>query len=136
VAEKWGGGGGTLLDLAVVFEEAGRALLAAPLLATVAAARLVERTGDDEARKHLLPPWLDGTARVALVVAPDAVVRPDGHGVVLDGRVELVADAADADALVIAAPGSIAVVPTGAPGLTRSARAGFAGDAQVDVSLA
>ncbi|NHC24202.1 acyl-CoA/acyl-ACP dehydrogenase [Nocardioides sp. IC4_145] len=69
VPESAGGGGGSLLDLAVVAEQAGR-VLAGPSLITFARAAVL-LAGDDERLARLV----DGSLRVAVV---------DGTGPVLD----------------------------------------------------
>ncbi|WP_306330012.1 acyl-CoA dehydrogenase family protein, partial [Streptomyces venezuelae] len=46
--EEYGGGGGDLLDLAVVVEEAARALLPGPYLPSALAAELLHRSGHGE----------------------------------------------------------------------------------------
>ena len=58
--EAVGGGGGDLLDLAVVYEEAGRALVPTTLYSTVEAALLIDRAAGDAQRAALLHPVLAG----------------------------------------------------------------------------
>src|SRR3954464_11787675 len=56
VPEEYGGSGYTYVELIVVLEEMGRALLAAPYFSTVAlAANTILQSGDDSAKKELLP---------------------------------------------------------------------------------
>ncbi|MEU5641895.1 acyl-CoA dehydrogenase [Streptomyces milbemycinicus] len=103
--EAYGGGGGGLLDLAVVLEETGRAVLPGPYLPTVLASALLARAGQGE-----LAAALAGGARVGAVAlgigsltatpaAPGDAVR----GWVLDGCAPPVLGAADADFVVLAA---------------------------------
>ncbi|MDG4860849.1 acyl-CoA dehydrogenase family protein, partial [Streptomyces sp. T-3] len=47
LAEEHGGGGGELLDLAVVLEEAGRAALPGPCLASALASAVLARAGHE-----------------------------------------------------------------------------------------
>jgi len=90
VDEASGGWGASLLDLALVAQEHGRALGSAPLVETQVAARLLARTGGDAAGAALqgalggerlvtlaLRPARDGVATVvpAGAVATDLVVR-------------------------------------------------------------
>ena len=91
VAEEYGGSGGSFLDAAVVFEEAGRALLPAPVLSTLTAASAVE---DGEVLRAIAA----GSGAAVAVGDPS---RPLPH--VIDAHV--------ADWLVIAAPGGLFVVP-------------------------
>ncbi|MEU5024848.1 acyl-CoA dehydrogenase [Streptomyces milbemycinicus] len=103
--EAYGGGGGGLLDLAVVLEETGRAVLPGPYLPTVLASAVLARAGQGE-----LAAALAGGARVGAVAlgigsltatpaAPGDAVR----GWVLDGCAPPVLGAADADFVVLAA---------------------------------
>ncbi|MGW4163646.1 acyl-CoA dehydrogenase [Streptomyces sp. NPDC004788] len=100
--EEYGGGGGDLVDLAVVLEEAGRALLPGPYLPTVLAAELLRRAGHGESAGALAAG--ERIAAVAfgagtLTVAPSLV----DDGLVLDGLAPPVLGAAHADLLVLAA---------------------------------
>lgn len=71
--EELGGSGGTIEDLAVVFEELGRALTCGPFFATVALAiPAVLASGDDGAIAELLPGLLDGT-HIGTVILNDAL---------------------------------------------------------------
>src|SRR4029453_5868091 len=56
IPEEYGGQGFTYVELTVVLEEMGRALLAAPFYATVAlATNAILHSGDEAAKKDLLP---------------------------------------------------------------------------------
>jgi alkylation response protein AidB-like acyl-CoA dehydrogenase len=153
--EAVGGGGGGLLDLAVVYEEAGRALVPTTLYSTVEAALLIERAGGDAPRAGLLPPILAGERIVSLAyheegmgsstdaLATTAVV--DGEVVVVDGTKLFVPNAGVADDLVVVArdpdargAGAVrlVVVPTAATGVRRYRLTTFAHDAQYEVSFA
>ncbi|HET6664082.1 MAG TPA: acyl-CoA dehydrogenase [Acidimicrobiales bacterium] len=152
--ESVGGGGGDLLDLAVLYEEAGRALVATTLYSTVEAALLIDRAGDDRQRAGLLRPVLAGDRIVSVALhedrarsSPDALATAavvDGGDVVVDGTKLFVPNAGVADDLVVVArdPSAgdaravrLVVVPTNAPGLCRSRLATFAHDAQHEVSF-
>ena len=64
IPEEYGGSGYSYVELIVVLEEMGRALLAAPYFSTVAlAANAILHSGDDAAKKELL----GGIASVAMV---------------------------------------------------------------------
>jgi alkylation response protein AidB-like acyl-CoA dehydrogenase len=152
--EAVGGGGGSLLDLAVVYEEAGRALVPTTLYSTVEAALLIDRAGGDVPRAGLLPAVLAGE-RIAspaydeegMGSSPGALAttaRVEGEAVVVDGTKLFVPNAGVADDLVVVArdPDAtgagvvrLVVVPTGAPGVHRSRLTTFAHDAQHEVSF-
>jgi alkylation response protein AidB-like acyl-CoA dehydrogenase len=83
VPEQHGGAGYGYVELAVVFEEMGRALLCAPFFATVAlAANLLVATGDAAAMAEYLPGIADGTT-VATVAQLEASGRWDEGGITL-----------------------------------------------------
>jgi alkylation response protein AidB-like acyl-CoA dehydrogenase len=120
VPEELGGGGFSAAELGVVFEEAGRALLCAPLLATAGlAVPLLLALDDDQACKRYLPALCEGSL-VATVVTSDANGRqlPDGDlvsvtghetGPVLNGTAGFVVDGVFADLLLVPARASGAV---------------------------
>ncbi|MBW5254401.1 acyl-CoA dehydrogenase family protein, partial [Streptomyces sp. P01-B04] len=128
--EAYGGGGGDLLDLAVVLEEAGRAALPGPYLASALASAVlyevvlregapheaVPREGAPrEAAPHATAPYasgagelvrglVDGTRIGAVALGPGtltAVEREDGH--LLDGELPPVLSGAEADLLLLPA---------------------------------
>ncbi|NLU70137.1 acyl-CoA dehydrogenase [Streptomyces sp. HNM0574] len=101
VPERAGGGGGTLLDLAVVLEETGRAALPGPYLPTVLAAELLRRGGPDE----LLRAVASGTTTAAVATEPGAMtaVALGEGGYLLDGTAPPVPGAGEADLVLVAA---------------------------------
>jgi alkylation response protein AidB-like acyl-CoA dehydrogenase len=146
-----GGGGGGLLDLAVVYEEAGRALVPTSLYSTVEAALLIERAGDDAQRGALLRPVLAGERIVSVAYHEDGVrssaealatTAAQEGDVVVNGTKLFVPNAGVADDLVVVARDPTAsgpdavrlvVVPSSAPGVRRSRMGTFAHDAQHEV---
>jgi len=114
VPAEFGGSGFSAAALGVVFEEAGRALLCAPLFATAGlAVPLLLALDDPAAGKRYLPALCDGSL-VATVVTADVNGRqfPDGDlisvtegetGPVLDGMAGFVVDGACADLLLVPA---------------------------------
>lgn len=60
VPTQYGGAGGSLVETAIAFEEAGRSLASVPLLTTTLALEAVLRMGDDHQRSRLLPGLLSG----------------------------------------------------------------------------
>ena len=108
--EEWGGGGGGLVDLAVVLEETGRAALPGPYLPTVLASAVLHRAGRDDLAAGLA----DGTRAGAVAFAAGSLTAaaapgPDG-GLVLDGCAPPVLGAGDADVVVLAAARGAATV--------------------------
>jgi alkylation response protein AidB-like acyl-CoA dehydrogenase len=113
--ERFGGFGGTLLDLAIVTEEMGRVLFGGPFLSTVAlAAPVLLASEDDRACAAVLPRIADGTLTAALAVEAwvedEITVTADAAGA-LTGTVPVVLDGADANVLVVAACGPDGVAP-------------------------
>ncbi|MFC7265983.1 acyl-CoA dehydrogenase [Streptomyces lutosisoli] len=96
--EAYGGGGGDLVDLAVVVEEAARAVLPGPYLASVLAS--VVLAGADDLVRAL--GCGERIGAVAFGPGSLAAVATDG-GYVLDGTAPPVLSGADADVLVLAA---------------------------------
>ena len=94
VAEKFGGTGGSFVDVAVVLEEAGRALMPAPLLPTVVAAAAVP---DDEVVGRAVA---GGAAATVAIGTPTQTLT---H--VVDGGLTDHVVVAAGDALYVAAPG-------------------------------
>ncbi|WP_406478394.1 acyl-CoA dehydrogenase [Streptomyces sp. NBC_01615] len=96
--EAYGGGGGDLVDLAVVVEEAARAALPGPYLASVLASMVL--AGADDLVRAL--GCGERIGAVAFGPGSLAAVATDG-GYVLDGTAPPVLSGADADVLVLAA---------------------------------
>ena len=134
VPEEYEGAGFGYLELGIIFEEMGRALLCAPYLSTVAlAAEALLRCGDEAARKDLLPALATGRAIGTLAVLEqpgrwdEAGVRTRAHrsgaGWVLDGGKRHVPDGHIADLIMVAArtPAGVSLfaVDGEAPGLRR-----------------
>ncbi|MEU5773129.1 acyl-CoA dehydrogenase [Streptomyces venezuelae] len=100
--EEYGGGGGDLLDLAVVLEEAARAALPGPFAASSLASLVLRRAG-----AHDLAAELARGARIGAVALDagmlTAVAVPDGY--VLDGVAPPVLSGGEADLLILSAAG-------------------------------
>lgn len=140
VPEEFGGAGAGMRELAVVFEEAGAALLCAPLLATAGlAVPALLASGDRAAMADLLPGIVAGST-IATVILNDALTPWDPHTVTLAARrsgdgyrvagsVATVLDGHSADVLLVAARTdagiSLFAVAGDAPGLDRSPLAGL-----------
>ncbi|MGW7051380.1 acyl-CoA dehydrogenase [Streptomyces sp. NPDC054887] len=98
--EEHGGGGGTLLDLAVVLEETGRAALPGPYLPGVLASEVLRRGG----RSDLAASLASGARIGAVALGPGTLTAtPADGGHRLDGTAPPVLGGAQADVLVLAA---------------------------------
>lgn len=81
IAEEHGGQGFGWIELGIVLEEAGRALLCAPLFSTVVlAASAITESGDDTAARSRLPGIADGST-IATLAFPGENGRWDADGV-------------------------------------------------------
>lgn len=138
IPEEYGGAGLGWIDLVVLLEEVGRALLPAPLLSTTLASAALLTEGTKAQRERWLPGLADGSRVGTLAVieasdrlGPEAIQlrgEPDGDGFALRGDKDFVADADQANLFVVAfrtgdAPEelTLAVVERDTPGLrTRS----------------
>lgn len=151
VEEEFGGAGAGPLELELIMEEAGAALLCSPLLASgVLAAELLRALGDEAANKRLLPGIAAGTSIATVALTGDqGVWTPEGVAVTasqedgawrLDGEASYVIHGQNADVLLVIANGGAQAfeVDPKAPGVTiealptfdhtlRLARIAFAG---------
>jgi alkylation response protein AidB-like acyl-CoA dehydrogenase len=136
IPEEYGGSGFSYVELVVVLEEMGAALLCAPYFSTVAlAANAVLTSGDESAKKYLLPGLASGETIGTLALTEDngrwdldAVglqASSSGDGWVLNGHKMFVIDGHVADLIVaVARTGeglSLFGVKSDADGLTRTA---------------
>jgi alkylation response protein AidB-like acyl-CoA dehydrogenase len=136
IPEEYGGSGYTYVELIVVLEEMGRALLCAPYFSTVAlAANAILASGDDSAKKELLPGIASGETIATLAFTEDSGRwEPDegitmqatksGDGYTLSGSKMFVIDGHTANLLIVAARTgagvSLFAVDGDASGLTRT----------------
>jgi alkylation response protein AidB-like acyl-CoA dehydrogenase len=135
IPEAYGGAGVGFVEVGVVLEEAGRALLCAPYFSSVVlAASAVLHSGDEDAKKDYLPSLASGELRGTLALAEDSgrwdepgisvTATRSGAGWTLDGHKNFVLDGHTAGLiLVVARSGggvSLFAVEAGATGLTRS----------------
>jgi alkylation response protein AidB-like acyl-CoA dehydrogenase len=136
VPEEYGGAGCGLVEVGLVLEETGRALLCAPFLASaVLATTTLLRSADEDARARLLPALAAGELVATLALTEDSArwdptgvtlaARRAGAGWLLTGHKTFVLDGASADVVLTVArtPDGIGVfvVDGDAPGLTRTA---------------
>jgi alkylation response protein AidB-like acyl-CoA dehydrogenase len=114
IPEQYGGGGFGMVELCVVMEELGRALLCAPYFSTaVLAANAIMNAGTDAQKSAPLPDIASGARFATLAVTePDGdwdpasiktVATPDADGYRLDGAKSYVVDGHIANLLVVAA---------------------------------
>ena len=108
--EDLGGAGYGVKDASVVMTAHGRCLASSPYLSSVIMAGLtLLHAADDEGRRAHLPAIASGERRAALVCGPAVVSSSIGTAVtnegtlVLNGRQDVVLDAASADVLVVVA---------------------------------
>jgi len=127
VPERYGGAGYGPVELGIVLEEMGGALLVAPYFATVAlAGQALAASGDEEAMARWLPGIADGSLTATLAVAEDsgswelaevaATAEPAGDGWAVTGSKLFVIDGHTADLLLVVAhapdgPGVFAIEP-------------------------
>jgi alkylation response protein AidB-like acyl-CoA dehydrogenase len=136
IPEEFGGSGFTYVELLVVLEEMGAALLCAPFFSSVAlAANALLTSGDDEAKKSYLPGIASGETIATLAITEDngkwdfsgieCAAEQKGEGWQLNGHKMFVIDGHVANLIVVAARTAAGVslfaVQGDAPGLTRTA---------------
>jgi alkylation response protein AidB-like acyl-CoA dehydrogenase len=103
VPEQYGGAGATAAEACLVLEEAGRALVCAPLLSTLGlAVNVLLLAADDATRDELLPPLVAGALCVA-VAMPGPSTTLTGEDA-LTGECRGVLDAGIADVLLVLKP--------------------------------
>ncbi len=141
IPEAYGGQGFGFVELGIVLEEMGRALLCAPYFASTAlAATAIMNAGTEAQKRDLLPPIAAGETIATLAFTEpngrwdttgiEMTATAVGGGFRLDGVKSFVLDGHTADMIVVLArrPGSIGddglsffTVPGDATGLTRRA---------------
>ncbi len=136
IPEEYGGSGFSYVELGIVLEEMGRALLCAPFFSTVVlAANTLIESGDDDAMKSYLPGIASGeTIATVAFTEPSGKwdeagitmeATPSGDGYVLSGEKSFVLDGHVANLIIVAAKTpagtSLFAVEDDADGLTRTA---------------
>ena len=112
--EQYGGTGGSFLDLAVLIEEMGRALLPGPYFATVVLGGLtILDAGSEDQKRDLLTGVCAGAVSLTLALTePSATIEAwgvettagaSGDGYVINGTKLFVPDAHAADTIIVAA---------------------------------
>lgn len=136
IPEEYGGSGYSYVELCVVLEEMGRRLLAAPYFSTVVlGANTILQSGDDAAKKDLLPGIASGETKATLALTEsngrwdesgiEATATKSGDGYAISGEKMFVLDGHTADLIIVAAKSgagtSLFTVKSDASGLTREA---------------
>jgi len=141
IPEEYGGLGLGTVDLVVLLEAAGEALLCAPFYSTVAlAANTILQVASDDQKAELLPAIAEGSCTATLAFSEasgrwdaegiECTATPDGDGFILDGTKAWVIDGHSADRLLVVAraPGttgetglSVFVVEGDSAGVSRKA---------------
>jgi len=114
IPEKYGGAGFGMVELCIVTEELGRALLCAPYFSTaVLAANAILNAGTEEQKSRMLPDIATGKRLAALAITEtngswdpshiEVVATADADGYRLDGVKSYVVDGHLADLLIVAA---------------------------------
>ena len=122
IPEAYGGGGGTILDVAVAAERLGAAAAPGPFLGRVLASYAIATAGSDEQRARWLPKLASGERRATIAVGERGdrwsldALRMGGRRLTGEKRCVLVGDRVDL-AVVVLADG-LALVDFGADGLT------------------
>jgi alkylation response protein AidB-like acyl-CoA dehydrogenase len=134
IPEEFGGSGFSYVELIVVLEEMGAALLCAPFFSTVAlGANALLTSGDDDAKKSYLPGLASGETIATLAITEDngkwdfsgiELVATQKDGWVLNGHKMFVLDGHVANLIVVAARTvqgvTLFAVDGDAAGLTRT----------------
>ena len=135
IPEEFGGSGYTYVELGVVLEEMGRALLCAPYFSTVVlAANTLIHSGDDAAKGEYLPGIASGETIATLAFTEPSgkwdeagitlAASKKGDGWTLSGTKSFVLDGATANLILVAGRTdkgvSLFAVDAGASGLTRT----------------
>jgi alkylation response protein AidB-like acyl-CoA dehydrogenase len=131
IPEEHGGAGLSFVDLVLVLEEQGRALLPSPFHATLQGTLAVMRAGTDAQKKEILPEVAAGRRVLTLAITEEAgTEEPEGiqlraesrgQSFALHGTKLFVPDGQNADTLVVLGRSgqgfSLFLVDRGAPGL-------------------
>ncbi|MDA0257000.1 MAG: acyl-CoA/acyl-ACP dehydrogenase [Chloroflexi bacterium] len=150
IPEEYGGAGFDFLDLSVLLEEFGRALVPGPFMSTVLGGAVPLLVAGSEAQKQeFLPKIASGEAIFTLALTEptarfdeqgiEAKATVSGSDVTLNGTKLFVSDANVADYMVVAAKSpkgtTLAIVPTNQPGVKITQLLTIARDKQCEVVL-
>ncbi len=105
VPERFGGGGYGDLELAVVVERLGRALVPGPVLPTLHLSHVLATEAVEPLAGKLLPGLASGQLRGAVGLEPSLRATGSGSDLVLDGTIRPVVSAGQADVLLVGGRG-------------------------------
>lgn len=133
--EEAGGLGLGKVELILLMEEMGYALVPGPFFSTVVlAGSVLDACGNAEQKKKYLEPICQGKARATVAMVLDAAAAPDpedGRVTVVNGKVTgrklFVTDAAVADFIIVVTSNGAFVAESKAPGIKISAMNGMDG---------
>ena len=151
--EEYGGAGLEFLDLCVLLEETGRAMLPGPFFSTVVLGGMtILDCGSDDQKRQYLPGIAEGQAIATLALIEPSVrwdaagirttAEPAGDGFVINGAKLFVPNANVSDYLVVAARTgegdedvSLFILPAGTPGVSQTMLKTIASDRQSEVTF-
>ena len=151
--EEYGGAGLEFLDLCILLEEIGGAMLPGPFFSTVVLGGMaILDAGSDEQKRQYLPGIAEGQVIATLALTePDvrwdaagvrATAEPDGDGFVINGAKLFVPNAHVSDYLVAAARTgdaeedvSLFILPANTPGVSQTLLKTIASDRQSEVTF-
>ena len=151
--EEYGGAGLEFLDLCVLLEEIGGAMLPGPFFsAVVLGGMAILDAGSDEQKRQYLPGIAEGQVIATLALTePDVrwdaagvrtTAEPDGDGFVINGTKLFVPNAHVSDYLVVAARTgdadehvSLFILPANTPGVSQTLLKTIASDRQSEVTF-
>ena len=153
VPERYGGVGLSFLDLSILLEEMGRAMLPGPFFSTVVMAGMaVLDAGSEEQKQEILPRIADGQLIMTMALTEpsarwdakgvETAAESEGEGFLINGTKLFVPDAGVADYMVVAARTgdaeediSLFLVPRESDGVSLTPLKTIAQDKQFEVFL-
>ena len=153
--EQYGGSAGTFLDLVILLEETGRALLPGPLLPTILGGMIILEAGSEEQKAELLPAITRGDIKFSLALTEPSMRYPgssmtttaiaqDGR-YIINGTKLFVTMAHVADYLICAARTNdnteaddgttLFIINSESPGITYTPLKTMGGDKQCEIIL-
>ena len=151
--EEYGGAGLDFLDLCVLLEETGRAMLPGPFFSTVVLGGMtILDAGSDDQKRRYLPGIVEGQVIATLALTEPSVrwdaagvrttAEPAGDGFVINGAKLFVPNAHVSDYLVVAARTgdadedvSLFILPANTPGVSQTLLKTIASDRQSEVTF-
>jgi alkylation response protein AidB-like acyl-CoA dehydrogenase len=151
--EEYGGAGLEFLDLCVLLEETGRAMLPGPFFSTVVLGGMtILDAGSDDQKRRYLPGIVEGQVIATLALTEPSVrwdaagvrttAEPAGDGFVINGTKLFVPNAHVSDYLVVAARTgdanedvSLFILPANTPGVSQTLLKTIASDRQSEVTF-